>query len=209
MQVLAAIASNCSSLRELKLRERSDLYEKLSLTDVFKANPQLRTLGLWSSVVTTDEVLGIACLASLKVLTLGSVEGLTDDVLCAIAPKLPLLERIEVSCNADITNVGASAFATYCINLSECDVFSSDRLEVDPFIEAVASNRALCNRLKYISISSCSGTVKPNTLRALGLRCSKLTNFSLDAPATPYPQDIVRLFPTGCLNLIRGYNEED
>ena len=202
VQLMAAIASNCHSLRCLKVANRVTIEPTADMSDVFKAVSKLSRLEISWANMSTKEIVSIGHWGTLTELFLTSVD-LTDEALCALAPKLPLLETIDISCNDAVTHVGANAFAHHRNNI---DVFcfpNSERVVADAVVEAVAANRQLCCRLKALQLVRTKGVVTAKTLRSVGMKCTEFAYLHLPQPPAQYPRDILGLFGVGVLTFER------
>ena len=199
VQLLATIASSCTSLRSFKLSDRSEFEPASDLTHAFKALPQLRNLHINYSMLAYAEIVSIGHLGNLKELTLDDVKGITDDALCALAPQLPLIESLSLTRIHGISAIGVNAFIQHPNSVSKFYVDGIKELQSDAVAAAILGNSGLCRRLTEISIAFCAGAIKCETLRGLGHKCCKLTYLFVPAPPTPYPEEVVRLFCHQCI----------
>ena len=194
IQLISVIAANCAPLRVLKLGGRKEVEPSADLVNVFKALSHLRHLEISSSMLSVEEVVSIGHFGALTQLRMCNIAGLTDEMLCALAPKLPLLEAAEIVFNDDVSHVGVNAFVRQANALTQLRVHGNELLHAEDVVAAVAANTTLCSRITDLSISPCLGVVEPETLRALGMKCFQLGYFSIPAPPEAYSEEILRLF---------------
>ena len=143
-----------------------------------------------SSILSVEEVVSIGYFGALTQLHMCNISGLTDEMLCALAPKLPILASAEIVFNDDVSHVGVNAFVRQANALTQLRVHGNELLHAEDVVAAVAANTTVCSRITDLSISPCLGVVAPDTLRALGMKCFQLGYFIIPAPPEPYADEI-------------------